>query len=292
MRVLLILLLILAVAAGAYTTLFKVDEGEFGVVSGMEEADVIAVLHPGYNFVPRALFPWKVSVAYRRTRSTEMADVSVPLPGLEELDNRHYCVGLKVNLSYELDFEAVPGELLAEKGQVRKMFERLLKGAFTREIKTYLYPYYDQRKLEREFEAVAEKAFESVKKQCASSGIKVLGQEVIGSVSIPGEEIFREGTALAADLRRIENENRKELLVLENNLQKDDYRNKKYLENLREIAKLVKNNPDLLKYLYIKGFSKNVKAIIASERTGMPFGLDFEGAGASSAKKGDVDNLK
>jgi hypothetical protein len=123
-------------------------------------------------------------------------------------------------------------------------------------------------------------------------GIRVLGQDLIGSVSVPNAEIFREGTSLAGEIRKIENDSQKELLVLENKLQKDDFNNKKYLENLKEIAKLVKNNPDLLKYLYIKGFSKNVRAIITSERSGMPFGLDFEGKGSSPAKSGDVDNLR
>jgi len=113
---------------------------------------------------------------------------------------------------------------------------------------------------------------------------------VIGSVSIPGPEIYQEGVTLAAELRQIENTRQKDLLILENKLQKEDFRNKKYLENLKEIAKLVKNNPDLLKYLYIKGFAKNVRAIITPDRTGLPFGLDFGEKEPRTA--GDVDNLR
>lgn len=292
MKAIIIVLLMIVAAVGGYNAIFMVDDGEFGVVSGIENGDVVAVLHPGFNFAPQALFSWKVAVSYQRVKSTEILDVAIPLPGLEELENRHYSLALKISMVYELDYEAVPGDLLSEKGQVRKMLVNLLKGGFTREIKTYLYPYYDNRRLERDFDVVAVKAFESVKKQCASSGIKVLGQEVIGSVSIPDAERYKEGAVLAGEIRRIENDNKKDILQLENKLQKDDYKNKKYLENLKEIAKLVKNNPDLLKYLYIKGFSKNVRAIITSERTGMPFGLDFEEKGSVTGKKGDVDNLR
>ena len=292
MKAIIFVLLIIALAVGGYNAAFLVDDGEFGVVTGLEGGEVVAVLHPGFNFAPQALFPWKVAVDYQRVKSTEMLDVRVPLPGLDELDNRHYSVGLRMNVVYEIDYETVPGELVAEKGMVRKAIERLMKGGFTREISTYLYPVYDNMKLEKEFNAVAERAFSSVKKQCAAMGIRMTGQDLVGTVSIPNVDIYREGANLAGEIRKIENDSRKELLVLENKLQKEDFNNKKYLENLKEIAKLVKNNPDLLKYLYIKGFSKNVRAIITSERSGMPFGLEFEGKGESRGKSGDVDNLR
>ena len=109
---------------------------------------------------------------------------------------------------------------------------------------------------------------------------------------VPDAEMYREGLLLASDLRKIENDNKKELIVLENILRKEDQKHKKYLENLWEIAKLVKNNPDLLKYLYIKGFSDKVKVILAPEKSGMPFGLDLEVRDGAASKKGEIDNLR
>ncbi len=290
MKTLCVILLLTFAAMGAYFTVFMVDEGEYGVITSTDDDEVVAVLPPGMHFVPRAVFPWKTALTYGRAKASNMFDLSVPLPGLEELDSRHYSVGIRVNAAWEVDFQTVTGDLLAEKGRVVHTIGKFLKGGFTGEMAPYLHPMYNSRKLELEMEAVSDRVFEAVKKKCAGIGIRVLTMGLVGPVSVPNPEIFREGVSLAAELRQIENTNRKDLLILENKLRKEDFKNKKYLENLREIAKLVKNNPDVLKYLYIKGFSKNVRAILMPERTGLPFGLDFGEKGPR--KEGDVDNFR
>lgn len=291
MKVFVIALLALF-AFGAYFTVFKVKDGEYGVLVERESGEIVSVFGSGYNFVPRNIAFWKHSVIYGRIRGTVIFDVRVPLPGLADVESRHYAVDMKVQGKYELDLENVRDDILLSKESLVAFLKSMCRDSFEAEMLPFLSPVFDNKKLEINSESVINRGFDTVKKRIVAMGVKLLDTSLLGPLRIPSVEIYREGLALAADFRKIENDNKKEQMLLENKLKKDEIEQKKYLENLREIAKVVKNNPDLLKYLYITGFSKNVNAIITPDRTGMPFGLDFSEKGSSPKGRGDVDNLR
>lgn len=280
------------IAFGAYFTIFKIQDGEYGVLVDRESGEIQSVLGPGYNFVPRNIAFWKHSVAYGRMRGAILFDVRVPLPGLAEVESRHYAVDMKVQGNYELDLENARDDLLLSRESLIALLKSICRDSFEAEMLPFLSPVYDNKKLEANSESVIARGFDNVKKRIGAMGVKLLNASLVGPLRIPPIEIYREGLVLAADLRKIENDNKKGQVILENKLKEDELKQKKYLENLREIAKVVKNNPDLLKYLYITGFSKNVSTIIAPDRSGLPFGLDFSEKGSSPRARGDVDNLR
>jgi len=63
------------------------------------------------------------------------------------------------------------------------------------------------------------------------------------------------------------------------------------------ISNLIKSNPDILKYIYIDRLAGNVKLILSSDKSGMPFGMslneDLDKTGKSkNAAKEEINNLR
>ncbi len=287
-----VIALVVLFALGAYFTVFKVKDGEYAILVDRESGEIQSVFAAGYNFVPRNIAFWKHSVMYGRIRGTVIFDVRIPLPGLADVESRHYAVDVKIQGKYELDLENARDDFLLNKDFLVSLLKTMCRDSFEAEMLPFLSPVYDNKKLEIHAESVISKGLDTVTKRVSAMGVKLTEASLVGPLRVPPVEIYREGIALAAEFRKIENDNKKEQMLLENKLKKDEIEQKKYLENLREIAKVVKNNPDLLKYLYITGFSKNVNTIIAPDRTGMPFGLDFSEKGSLPKFRGEVDNLR
>ncbi|MCX7678591.1 MAG: hypothetical protein N2316_05180 [Spirochaetes bacterium] len=286
------IIVILVVAFSAYFVIVKIDDDEYGLLLNKETDEVEQLCLPGYNFAIKKIAFWRYSMYYGKITSSTIIEIRVPLPGLSELESRHYAVDMKLQMKYALDVENAQEDMLLKKDVLLQFLKTVSKESFESSMLPYWYPIYNNINLERNAAEVVEKSFAAIKERCGKMGIKIIEIALLTPLRIPTLEIYREGLMLAADLRKIENEYKKEQLLLENKLKKDEMEQKKYLENLRRIASVVKNNPDLLKYLYITGFSKNVTTIIASERTGMPFGLDFGKKDAAKVGESDVDNLR
>ena len=64
-----------------------------------------------------------------------------------------------------------------------------------------------------------------------------------------------------------------------------------YLEKLTKVSSIIKDNPQILKYIYIDKMGDNIKVIISSDKTGIP-GFLGESNDINPGVKGDVDNLR
>ena len=79
---------------------------------------------------------------------------------------------------------------------------------------------------------------------------------------------------------------------LRNSLEKDKIASEAYYEKLSRIGNMIKDNPEILKYIYIDKLAGNIKVIISSEKNAMPviFGQDQD-VKDSDLKK-EIDNLR
>lgn len=287
-----VFVLVILIIIGVYFAVIKVDENEYCVLVNKNTHEVDHICLPGYNFVIKNIGFWRYSIACGKITSSTVLDIQVPLPGLADLDSKYYTVKVKLQIKYAIDLENASDEILEKREELIYALKVISKESFETTMLPYWYPIYNNTNLEKSSNEIIDKSFDAIKKRCEKNGIKILELTLLTPLRVPSYEIYKEGVLLAAELRKIENDYKKEQLSLENKLKKDEIEHKKYLENLRNIANVVRNNPDLLKYLYITGFSKNVTSIIASDRTGMPFGFDFEGKDAEKRSRGDVDNLR
>ena len=63
-------------------------------------------------------------------------------------------------------------------------------------------------------------------------------------------------------------------------------------EKLLRISSILKNNPEILKFIYIDKMGDDIKVIISSDKTGLPAMFNDSAEGTKPAAKGDVDNLR
>ncbi len=289
------MLLLLSAAIYLYCTcVFRIAAGEFALVRDRESGERL-VLGPGFGLVWQGVVPRRLEVARYALRVPEFIEARVAIPPLAELESDHYAIRVPVNAVYEI----VPGSFRAvsstagREGHPGSIFMKdYVEKAFAASLGSYLAQGYDRNAVMRDRERIAAEVADLVKNRAARAGISVIGLELSGPMVLPEQRTYLQGLAFLDDLRQIEHNNKKELLVLQSQLEREKLRKKEYLEKLSDVSKLVKSNPDLLKYIYIDRLGDDVKVILAPEKSGMPFGLSLDEEETLEKRKGEIDNLR
>ena len=94
------------------------------------------------------------------------------------------------------------------------------------------------------------------------------------------------------EMRDLDFLNRKQEILLTKKLIKERYENELYFEKLLKVSSLLKDNPEILKFIYIDKMGDDIKVIISSDKTGMPSMFSEDSNGTKPDVKGDVDNLR
>jgi len=282
-----------ALCYGAFAGVFLIDDHGFGVIKDRGTGNC-RYLYPGFNFVPEGLFPGRIRVARYPVKMSHAVDARVPLPPLQKLESDHYTVVFKLNVQYEILPRALaikPDDLTENTGLLRKLVVEALQGHLAKGLLPYLQPNYNRDALIRAGDGVIKGLIEG-DGIAGRLGIKFLAIEQAGAVYAPEYRTYLEGVALLDQMRAIENNNKKEMLVVSNMLKKNKLLKDEYMEKLGDISRLIKQNPDLLKYIYIDRLGENVKVIIAPEKSGIPFGLTDDGKSNKSEPGSEIDNLR
>jgi len=289
------LILLLAAALYLYVTaVFRTSPEEFTLVRDRETGES-TVLGPGFSFVWQGAVPGRIEISRYPLRAPEFIEARVAIPPLGDLEGDHYAVKLPLSVIYEV----VPGVFKAAQGFDRRearpgaaRIKELADKAFSTVLGPYAERAYDRIGIMRDRERITSAAYELVKSRAAKVGLSVISMELAGPMVLPEQGVYQEGIAFLADLREIERRNRKEYLALESELDREKRRKKEYLEKLSDVSRLVKSNPDLLKYIYIDRLGGDVKVILAPEKSGMPLGLSLDDGKTVEKRKGEIDNLR
>ena len=295
------LFLLVLGGCAAYVYLFSIvhpDNSRFAIVIDNERSEVIRVVGPGYTFEKQGLFPKRISWLYFPRKSSERVEIRVPIHNLEEIGNDRYAIVLPLNIHYEIILSDLSVNVFRGT-DVRKAFSshiaRVLTGVLTKELYRYCVPTYNRDLLARESEAVVSRAIEIARDECRKSGIALTEASLLGIVRLPELAVYADGLKYLQELRDVERANARELLQLQGKIEREKIDTEQYVKRLERIAGLVKANPDLLRYIYIDRIADKVKVLVVAERTGMPFGLDFDQGPSTPrppAKKGEIDNLR
>lgn len=289
------LILLLAVALYLYlTTVFRTSPVEFTLVRDRETGES-TVLGQGFSFVWQGAVPGRIEISRYPLRAPAFIEARVAIPPLGELEGDHYAVRIPLSVVYEV----VPGVFKPAQGSDRSesrpgaaRIKELADKAFSAALGPYAEQAYDRNGIIRDRERITSDAYEMVKTRAAGAGLSVISMELVGPMVLPEQRVYQEGLAFLADLREIERRNRKEYLVLESELEREKRRKKEYLEKLSDVSRIVKSNPDLLKYIYIDRLGGDVKVILAPEKSGMPLGLSLDDGKTVEKMKGEIDNLR
>mgnify|MGYP007085769531 FL=1 len=294
MKKILALIILVLLGYTAYNGLVIIDKGGFAVIQDRESDKLIRIVGEGYSFVPESLLFWRVKVERFYRKNIDTFRINIPITPLEDLASPLYAVSIPINVVYEID----PAHLMADAvsfnrkaGLFHVSLKKLLEECFSKDLAVFFTPRYDRNRLEKESSRIIDAVHGRLKEKCSMMGIVLTRFELAGAVFLPDVKTYQDGIRYLDELRSLEKNNKKELLILEGNLKKEEIVNRKNIEKLKEISALVKANPLLLRYMYIEKLGGNVKLII-TDKDGVPFHLDESSSTGKAKKKNEIDNLR
>jgi hypothetical protein len=277
-----------------YACVLRMGPEEFAVKEDRQTGEY-SLLHSGWAFEWHGIYPGRVRVMRFPKRSAESTVIGLPMPALEELKSDRYAIKIPVSFAFFVDSRALsmaPERLASQKNAIAAFAGQALGGYLAKEASAYLEPVYDRNGLSRAQNDIVKKAGEKWIAFLGRAGINVTSFEISGGISLPDERLYYEGIAFLRELRELERSEKKELVALKGSLEREKLRRQEFMDKLSETSKLLKTNPDLLKYIYIDKLAGNVKVIIAPDKSGMPFGLNLAEPAGKPGQREEVDNLK
>jgi SPFH domain / Band 7 family len=291
-----ILIILVCIAYALASSIEKIDKGKMGIVEDLRTKKIIRIVRPvagGYAFVWQGLFPGRFTFHQLPEDRVALHDIKIAMPNLENLKDDYYTVGIPIRVQYRIDWQKfsdiakLANDASDLDGMVRRYFEHALK----KEIQPYLYPAYQREALANQMNAMLERIKKDLVSEFQPLGLVLVGAHIFGSIYLPDRMLYNEGLLHAADLRKVDRMIEKGLLEVKSGVARDKIKNEQYYLKLFEISKLIKNNPDILKYIYIDKLGPNVKVILSSDTTGLPAVLE-EAKASKKGKPREIDNLK
>jgi hypothetical protein len=292
----LVFLILLVIAGYLYINcVIKVEEGVFVLVQDRETGDIKKILNSGYSFLLDGIIPEKVSIIKISKKNTQFMDLKIPIPLLENLKSDLYAVKIPITVNYEIMPDKLAfdiNRLKGGEGYIATLLEKLLRGYFNKEFASYFSPSYRRGALVKDIETLIGRVESALRTHCLKLGITIGEFVIVGNIDLPDLRTFYDGMRYFRELVDVEKNNKKELIILQSKLEKDRISNSQLYEKLEEISKIIKKNPDILKYIYIEKMGDKVKVIISPDNSGMPFGFNFNSSDSKPDRRGEIDNLR
>ena len=291
-----ILVIILGVVYVLLFSIERIGEGKRVVVEDLRTKKIVRVVRPlvnGYAFVWQASLPCWFSFNETQTERIARYDIKIVIPSLDNLKEDYYRLIVPLRVQYRIDWQRFSdSSKLADNGRelddtVKLYFENALK----KEMQAYLHPVYQREALALQINAMTERSGKEVGSEIKALGLVLVNAAVFGGISLPDRALYNEGVLHAADLRKMDRTIEKGLMEVRSSMAREKIKNEMFYGKLLEISKIIKNNPDILKYIYIDKMGGNVKVILSSDATGLPNLLE-EAKIPKKGKPEDIDNLK
>lgn len=276
----------------SFFSFFLLKDNEIGLVYDKFSGKAVYYFSSKYNFVWHGLQPWQYKIEKISNKRSLNLNLTTALPGIRPLENEIYYVKVPVQIEFELDKSNLPDVIdFSESGETYLYIKSVLQGTIDESFSKYIGKNYNRSELIQKKGVIVKEFPGLISEKFTNSQYKLNKVEISGVIYFPEMEIYREGIAYSKELRTMLIEKKKIFLKLESDLQKEKTKNSNYFEKLKKISELIKENPDILKYIYIDKMAPNIKVIISSDKTGLPSLFDSEKAG-NSDKNGDIDNLR
>jgi hypothetical protein len=289
----LVFLIIAAALYTAFTTLIHLDSNEAGLLVERKTGRVLQAVLPGMNFVPRAFLVWKNDCIAFPRKNTDRHELKVPITRLEALDITRYSVSIPLKITYEIKASGftTPAYSSSSVGSPfcseMKLF---LEDSFRRSLAPFMNNDFKRDDIIANISDVISKARSELESHAASMGVTIDAFDVNGTVAVPASDVYSEGLRFLAELSEAENRAKKELILFTAELKREELRTQQYIRKLSSVSALLKEYPDIIRYIYVDRLSKNVKVIVTQDKAGYPFALD--GGVSAPVPKGEIDNLR
>ncbi len=292
-KLLIKLVVVSAVIYGVYFSFYKSGNESIVVLKDLKNNSVAQVYTGTYNVIWQGVMPWRYAVVKTPVRYSSLVSIPVKIPSLSSLNDDSYLIKLPVNISFQLDKANIPDiSYLDSKLSIEKYFIEKASLVSQSVLMNYIEPVYDRNIILKNEKQIIETLTSELMKKIPVAGILPDKMEFISPGYFPDNKFFNEGLIQNKEMRDLDFSNKKQEILLSKKLIKDKHENELYFEKLLRVSSILKDNPEILKFIYIDKMGDDIKVIISSDKTGLPAMFNDSSDGTKPGVKGDVDNLR
>ncbi len=289
-----LIVFLLIMGATLHIALFSVKftaPNQIGVVEEIESGKVVGSYTGKISFVWQgALLPLYRTYEISTVRSQNItADATIP--PLQDLKSGFYSVKIPIRVAYTLTRDGLfDRDLLGEYGErLDHQVAAVVKGAIAGELDSYLRPLYFPQAVEMRIGDIVESASKKAGEELGEIGIKAVRITRNGPAVIPTTVTYNEGIGFLAAMRAMEHDDAMKLIRLKNELDRGRLADAEYVKKLTALSKVLRQNPDIIRYIYIDKISANAKVILPNELYDILVG---NLKNRPRHAEGDIDNLR
>lgn len=295
-KFLLFFLSLIIIALSGYLYLFAVKtpgKDKVYVVEDLRNKKIVKVIAGKKHFIWQGAAPWWFSIYELSLKRSAEYNITVYPPMLEELKKSLYEIRFLYNVSYKIDPERYIEHINSSSSSddIDNIISSFLREISAKIVFKYYVPVYRAGSLSKDKDAIVEEVSTSLKAKYENLGIEMISMSLTGDVEYPNRAVYNEGKAYISELRKLDRENEKELRRVKSKLKQLKIEEEDKYEKYREMSKIIQENPDILKYIYIDKIGGNVKVIISSD-SGYPLNLERESGKSGRQTSDEIDNLR
>jgi hypothetical protein len=271
---------------------YRLNENEYGLVKDNDNR-IVAGFKSSYNFIWQGSLPWKYKIEKIELKNSSLFDVVIQIPSLSSLADDIYFIRIPLNISYRINKENLPDlSFLSEKKYMDQYISGIASGVCSTMLIDYIEPQYSRERLLLEQKRLNDDIAAEINRKLASLGIVTEKFEFILPGYYPDTRLYQEALLKNREMRDLDFSNKKQEILMKKQLLKEKSEFELYFEKLSKVSVLIKDNPQILKYIYIDKMGDNIKVIISSDKTGIPAVFGEASDNNNSGVKGDIDNLR
>ena len=289
MKLFLKIFLILLVAVAGYTALMSYSpilKGIIDVVTEKNTGNVVSAKTKDYPFVFYKALPWWYSVASCELEFSLTVNVNIAIPALSELDHDSFALVIPIQADVQIIPEKLKNLNILKDSLVhmKESFGKELEQSFSTHMQDFLVPVYQYAQILENKDKILATVTKDIDAKYKDEGILISNLQHAGLLQLPDARLYEEGLIFLNSQRRILHENKKKMMELSGQLERDALEKEKLFKSYSDVSVIIKENPNILKYIYIDKMAPNLKVIVSSDKTALPAFLEDQ------EKKDSVDN--
>jgi len=290
-KFLVILFILGSLSIGIYVSVFKLNKGQVLVVNDRKNKNAAAIYNGSYNFVWQGSLFWRYDIKiYSLTRDFS-GQVAVYLPEFVLLKKEYYAVIIPYSITSSIDLSKININLIGNSRALERIVSRTVKNVYLKRIQEFLYPQFNPFMVIKRIEDI-ENIEKSIKDTLLRNGLEASGISLQKRLRVPSLADYNNGKRLLERKRRLDDNQILAKQRLVNEILGSRKKTEEYFSQLVRISRIIKDNPDILKYIYIDKLGANVKVILSSDASGYPLKLNKQKAKQPKKNKGEIDNLR
>jgi hypothetical protein len=272
---------------------YRLRDDRIGVVKKISTGEVVLIFNDRFNFIWQGALPWEYNLEIIGTGTTVLINANVTIPSLSQLSEDIYSVRIPFSVSYRIDRLNPPDKAyFTDRAAIDAYVKSFINSICSTVLIGYLDPEYNRSAILKAEPELNSMMISAIKEKLKNAGVICDRLEIISRGYFPNEDLYKEGLSRCKELRDLDFSNIKQQISVKNSLLKDRSQYELYYERLSRISSLIKDNPDILKYIYIDKMGDDIKVIISSDKTGIPVMFGNPSDEKKSDTKGDIDNFR